>query len=31
MNKLRGSDKYIDEAMEKAHNLYEAKKNTFGA
>lgn len=31
MNKLRGSDKYIDEATEKARLLYEAKKGQYGA
>jgi len=31
MNKLKGSDKYIDEATEKARLLYEAKKGQYGA
>ena len=31
MNELRGSDKYIDDAIEKAHLLYNAKKGQYGA
>jgi hypothetical protein len=31
MNKLKGSDKYIEEATEKARLLYEAKKGQYGA
>ena len=31
MSELRGSDKYIDDAIEKAHLLYNAKKGQYGA